>query len=106
MSLLSIQIIVAVISILFVPLCMYCCKRMAFAALEENLEQRRRREEDPEENVDDHSEKVMKHVIVKVRICVSLFLMKFEEWKLTYTFILMKGGQNGRIGAESGYRDK
>ena len=71
MSLLSIQIIVAVVSILLVPLCMYCCKRVAFAALEENLQQQRRRqEEDPEDNVDDHSEQVMKHVIVKVRICM------------------------------------
>ena len=67
MSLLSIQIIVAVTSILLVPLCMYCCKRIAFAALEENLEHRRRREQDPEENDDDHAEKVMRHVIVKVR---------------------------------------
>lgn len=46
---------------------MYCCKRIAFAALEENLDHRRRREQDPEENVDDHAEKVMRHVIVKVR---------------------------------------
>ena len=80
MSLLTIQIIVAVTSILLVPLCMYCCKRVAFAALEENLQQRRgRREEEPEDNVDDHSEKVMKNVIVKVRIRVCMMSESFSS---------------------------